>query len=100
MFVMNLERAVYNQETNVLQSHLNVRSGVDCTIRELACEIVKVTGFEGDIIWNTLKPDRTPRKLLDTSNLSRLGWSAKVDLEAALRNTYRWFLNHEYDFRR
>jgi GDP-L-fucose synthase len=73
---------------------INVGSGRDETIAELADTILRVVGFQGALRFDTSKPDGTPRKLLDTSRLTELGWSPKIGLEAGIRLTYEWFLNH------
>ncbi len=99
VFVMNLPPDVYNTQTKPMLSHLNVGTGKDCTIRELAETIAKVTGFKGTIIFDTSKPDGTPRKLLDVSKLNALGWQADIDLEAGLKDTYRWYLEHQPECR-
>ena len=100
IFVMNLEDAVYQQETQPMLSHINVGSGVDCTIRELVETVAKVVGFTGEIEFDASKPDGTARKLMDTSRLNRLGWKAKTNLEEGLKMTYKWFLLHQDDFRK
>lgn len=99
IFVMNLDGAVYQKETQPMLSHINVGSGVDCTIRELVETVAKVVGFEGQIEFDASKPDGTPRKLMDVSRLERLGWKATTSLENGLRMTYQWFLQHQNDFR-
>lgn len=74
---------------------LNVGTGTDVSIKELATLISYVVGYEGEIQWDDTKPDGTPRKLLDVSKINELGWSAKIDLESGIRSTYEWFLkNH------
>lgn len=75
--------------------HINVGSGEEVTIRELAELIAKVVGFEGEIVWNADKPDGTPRKLMDSSRLAALGWKAGISLEDGLRRTYGEFLTDE-----
>jgi GDP-L-fucose synthase len=75
-------------------SHINVGTGVDCTIRELAETVARVTGFKGQLVWDATKPDGTPRKLMDVSRLAALGWKASITLEAGLRNAYAWFLEN------
>jgi GDP-L-fucose synthase len=92
--VMNLPRAAYQQHTQPMLSHINVGTGVDCTIRELAETIAKVTGFKGRLVWDSNKPDGTPRKLMDVSRLQGLGWKASISLEEGLFDAYRWFLAH------
>ena len=80
-------------------SHINIGTGKDCTIRELAETIAKVTGFKGDIRFDSSKPDGTPRKLLDISRLNALGWEATISLEDGIRQTYQWFLEHRDEIR-
>ncbi len=81
------------------QSHINVGTGVDCTIRQLAETIARVTGFSGELIFDSSKPDGTPRKLLDVSRPKALGWVASISLDDGLRDTYRWFKEHQEQFR-
>ncbi len=78
-------------------SHLNVGSGTDVSIRELAETIKEVVGFPGELRFDTSKPDGTPRKLLDISKLAGLGWQAKTDLKDGLRRTYRAFRDQHDD---
>lgn len=99
VFVMNLDEAVYAKETQPMLSHVNVGTGIDCTIRELVETVAKVIGYEGEISFDSSKPDGTPRKLLDVSRLERLGWKSKVGLEEGLKKTYQWYLDHQDDFR-
>jgi GDP-L-fucose synthase len=97
---MNLDNNVFQQETSPMQSHLNVGSGVDCTIKELVETIAKVVGYQGDIVFDSSKPDGAPRKLMDVSRLESLGWKAKTDLETGLSVTYKWFLAQQSNYRR
>ena len=76
------------------ETHVNIGCGSDLSILELAHLIAKVVGFAGNIVTDTSKPDGTPRKLLDVSKLSSLGWHPKIDLEEGLRTTYKWFTAH------
>jgi GDP-L-fucose synthase len=99
VFVMQLEDATYRAHTQPMLSHINVGTGEDCTIRELAETIARVTGFSGRLTWDTSKPDGTPRKLMDVSRLAALGWTASIGLEDGLRDAYRWFLDHPQDAR-
>ena len=92
LHVMNLPKATLNAQIEPMCSHINVGTGIDCTIRELAETIKDVVGFEGELVFDTSKPDGTPRKLLDVSLLNRLGWSAKIPLHNGLAETYQWFL--------
>ena len=73
---------------------INVGTGEDVTIRELAELIARSVGFEGSLGWDTSKPDGTPRKLLDVSRLKALGWEPSIDLESGITSTYEWFLEH------
>ena len=91
--VMNLAKAVYEQHTQPMLSHINVGCGQDVTIMELAQSIANTVGFTGSIYTDPRKPDGTPRKLVDSGRLNALGWKAQVGLEVGLRNAYQDFLN-------
>jgi GDP-L-fucose synthase len=97
--VLELPAEVYRAHTQPMLSHVNVGTGVDCTIRELAETIARVTGFRGRLVWDTTKLDGAPRKLLDVSRLAALGWRAQTGLEEGLRQTYAWFLEHQQGYR-
>jgi GDP-L-fucose synthase len=97
--VMNLDSETYQAHTQPMLSHINVGTGQDCTIRELAETIAKVTGFKGELEFDATKPDGAPRKLMDVSRLKSLGWSASVSLEEGLKRAYRWFLDNQDNFR-
>ncbi|MDO3387352.1 GDP-L-fucose synthase [Gilvimarinus sp. SDUM040013] len=99
VFVMNLDNPTYQKHTQPMLSHINVGTGVDCTIRELTETVAKVVGFEGNIEWDPSKPDGAPRKLMDVSRLRNLGWSYAIELEDGLHNAYQWFLNNQDHFR-
>ncbi len=99
IYVMNLAQEIYLDNTQLMLSHINVGTGVDCTIRELVETIAKVVGFEGEIEFDTTKPDGAPRKLLDVTRLKRLGWEAKTTLEDGLAMTYQWFLDNQGTYR-
>ncbi len=73
--------------------HVNVGSGVDLSIGELAAMIRRIVGFDGELRYNTERPDGTPRKLLDVTRLNALGWHARIGLEEGLAETYRWYLD-------
>ncbi|MEI6640221.1 MAG: GDP-L-fucose synthase [Chlorobium sp.] len=93
--VMNLDQESYNGYTTPMQSHVNVGSGEDITIKELALTIAKVIGYRGSIEFDPTKPDGTPRKLMDSTRLNNLGWQASVSLEAGVQLAYSDFLkNH------
>jgi len=99
VYVMNLDTTQYLQHTQPRLSHINVGTGVDCTIRELAETIAKVTGFAGQLVFDTSKPDGTARKLLDVSRLESVGFKSSISLEMGLRDTYSWFLKHQGKYR-
>jgi GDP-L-fucose synthase len=90
--VMQLERAVYAASTDPMHSHINVGSGEDTTIGELARMVGEVVGYDGRIVFDASKPDGTPRKLLDVSKLRALGWKAHTPLPDGLRRAYAAFL--------
>lgn len=99
VFVMGLDNVSYKANTQPMLSHINVGTGNDCTIRELAETMTRVTGFKGRLAFDTSKPDGTPRKLLDVSRLNNLGWEATISLEEGLGRTYDWFLENQGKFR-
>lgn len=100
IFVMNLNINKYQRHTLPMLSHINVGTGIDCTIRELVETVAEVTGYQGEIIFDTSKPDGTQRKLLDVSRLNSLGWNYKVSLRDGLEVTYDWFITHYSNFRK
>lgn len=100
LFVMNLPQADMDRETDPMQSHVNVGSGVDVSIRELAELIARTVGFEGQIAFDPTKPDGAPRKLMNVDLLARLGWKSAISLEAGVADTYRWFLDQGDNLRR
>lgn len=97
--VMDLDGESYQACTLPMLSHINVGTGIDCTIRELAETIARVTGFQGRLVFDSTKPDGTPRKLMDVSRLANLGWQASISLEEGLRDAYAWFLANQDRFR-
>ena len=99
VFVMNIERDIYQGNTEPMLSHINVGTGVDCTIRELAETIATVVGYHGRLSFDSTKPDGAPRKLLDVNRLRNLGWSSSVSLKDGLMNTYDWLLKNENSIR-
>jgi GDP-L-fucose synthase len=99
IYVMNLDTETYQEHTQPMLSHINVGTGEDCTIRELAETIAKVTGFKGELQFDATKPDGAPRKLMDVSRLELLGWKASVSLEEGLKLSYQWFLDNQDNFR-
>lgn len=92
--VMELDEALYRDNTQPMLSHINVGTGVDCTIRELAETIARVTGFSGQLTFDASKPDGTPRKLMDVSRLKALSWQASIGLEDGLRDAYGWYVEN------
>ncbi|KGA42891.1 GDP-fucose synthetase [Pectobacterium odoriferum] len=98
--VMELDKDVYDSYTDPMLSHINVGTGVDCTISEMANTMAKVVGYQGQIVFDSSKPDGTPRKLMDVSRLKKLGWQYKVELEEGLSKTYHWFLANQNAFRK
>lgn len=93
VFVMNIEKDIYEQNTQSMCSHINVGSGVDCSIRELTEIVAKIVGYRGEIVWDKSKPDGSPRKLMDVSRLKKLGWTSSVTLDEGLLLAYDDFLN-------
>ncbi|MCD9477847.1 GDP-L-fucose synthase [Photobacterium phosphoreum] len=98
--VMELDSTIYQANTQPMLSHINVGTGVDCTIREMAETMAKVVGFKGDVVFDSTKPDGTPRKLMDVTRLADLGWQYKISLEQGLTHTYEWFLANQDNFRK
>ena len=92
--VMNLPKLIYDEHTSTMLSHINVGSGVDITIAQLAEAIGKTVGYQGQINFDTSKLDGAPRKLMDSSRLNALGWKAKVGLEAGLNAAYQDYLKN------
>lgn len=97
--VMQLDAATYQQQTSPMLSHVNIGTGVDCSIRTLAETIARVTGFQGELVFDDTKPDGVPRKLLDVTRLQALGWQAKIGLEEGLHSTYQWFRENQHHCR-
>ena len=89
VFVMDLDKAIYDQHTEPMQSHINVGFGSDVTIAELAIEVAKATRYQGKIVFDPTKPDGAPRKWMDSSKLNQLGWQAQVSLEQGLTLAYQ-----------
>lgn len=92
--VMELDDATYQANTQPMLSHINVGTGVDCTIGQLAKTIAEVTGFTGKLTFDTSKPDGAPRKLMDVSRLKSLGWQASISLEDGLKDAYDWYVTN------
>ncbi|MAZ21873.1 GDP-L-fucose synthase [Roseovarius sp.] len=94
LFVMDLDREIYEANTQPMLSHINVGTGEDVSIRELAELVAEVTGFTGRITQDVSKPDGTMRKLMDVTRLSDMGWRASIGLRGGVEETYRWYLEN------
>lgn len=99
LFVLDLDKPTYDANTEPMLSHINVGTGSDVSILELAQMVARVTGYRGRIVTDPSKPDGTLRKLMDVSRLAKMGWSARIGLEDGLAGTYQWFLEHQANFR-
>jgi GDP-L-fucose synthase len=99
LFVLQLDDDIYKANTHEMLSHINVGTGVDCTIREMAETVKRVVGFDGKLVFDVSKPDGAPRKLLDVSRLKAMGWEYAISLEEGLASTYQWFIDNEGRFR-
>jgi GDP-L-fucose synthase len=95
LFVLELDDDIYRSNTKPMLSHINVGTGVDVTIREMAETMKRVVGFKGELKFDASKPDGAPRKLIDVSRLISMGWRYSVDLEDGLKKTYTWYLKNE-----
>ena len=100
LFVLELDKATYTANTEPMLSHINVGTGTDVSIMDLAQMVAKVTGFKGAISNDPSKPDGTMKKLMDVSRLADMGWRARVGLEEGIAETYQWFLDNQDTFRR
>lgn len=99
VFMMNLEDKLLNNSIEPCLSHINVGTGVDCTIKELASLIAEIVQFSGHIKWDRSRPDGTPRKLLNVGKINNLGWKHSICLKDGLIDTYQWFLKNELNIR-
>ena len=99
IFVMELAEEAYRSKIKAMQSHINVGSGHDVSIAELAEMIAQVVGFDGQIVFDDSKPDGSPRKLMNVNLLKSLGWKQQIGLMDGLEQTYRWFVGNQDDFR-
>jgi GDP-L-fucose synthase len=99
LFVMGLSEDAYHSRTTSMQSHINVGSGDDVSIAELASMIAKVVEYEGQISFDTSKPDGSPRKLMNVGLLKSLGWKQEIDLKQGLEQTYGWFVDNQNNLR-
>ena len=94
LFVLNLSKDIYEQNTDPMMSHINVGSGTDISILELARLVAQVTGYKGQISMDRTKPDGTMRKLMNVDRLAKMGWSAQIELKEGLVDTYKWYLEN------
>jgi GDP-L-fucose synthase len=99
IFLMGMNSVRYQQHVKPMQSHINVGVGVDITIADLAALVADVVGYSGQIIYDATKPDGTPRKLLDTSLLSKMGWVPKINLRTGIEETCHWYLRNSRTIR-
>jgi GDP-L-fucose synthase len=95
VFVMNLPPAQLNQAVTPTRSHLNIGTGKDVSIKELAETVARVVGYDGALVFDSSMPDGTPRKLLDVSTMTRLGWKYRMELEEGLQLTYKWYCDNQ-----
>jgi GDP-L-fucose synthase len=91
IFVLMLDKALYHENTKPMLSHINIGTGKDITIREVAEKMAKVIGYDGIITFDSTKPDGAPRKLIDVTRINKLGWSYSTDLYDGLKKTYEWY---------
>ncbi|NND81351.1 MAG: GDP-L-fucose synthase [Gammaproteobacteria bacterium] len=99
VYLMHLPEAQLASVTQPRCSHINIGTGQDCSIAELAETMARVVGFKGALGFDTSKPDGTPRKLLDVQRLAKLGWQSQIGLDEGLTRTYQWMLAHEHELR-
>ena len=92
LFVLEIDEKTYQANTKSMLSHINVGTGKDVTIREVAETMRQVVGYEGNLTFDATKPGGSPRKLIDVSRLSNMDWKYDIDLEEGLKKTYRWYL--------
>jgi len=95
LFVLELDEEVYQVNTKPMLSHINVGTGKDVTIREMAEVMKEVIGFKGELIFDTTRSDGTPRKLIDVTRLENMGWRYSIDLREGLEKTYNWYLKEK-----
>lgn len=93
------EAVCFAMENNLGDNLYNIGTGTDLTIKELALLIQQIVGHTGEIIWDSNKPDGTPRKLMDVSKMEKAGWKAKIELEEGIKETYQWFLANQHTFK-
>ena len=94
LFVLELDEQIYQANTKPMLSHINIGTGMDITIREMAETMKQVVGFKGRLTFDTAKVDGPPRKLIDVTRLSDIGWEYTTKLKEGLEKTYKWYLNN------
>ena len=99
LFILQLDNETYKENVQEMLSHINIGTGIDCSISEMAETVKRVVGFKGQLLFDTSKPDGPPRKLLDVSRLKAMGWQSAISLEDGLALTYKWFIENEQDLR-
>ncbi len=99
IYIMELEEKIYNTHIDARSPVVNIGTGKDISIKDLAEVIRDVVGFQGETEFDASKPDGTPRKLLDVTRLTKIGWKHSIGLRDGLASTYRWFLDHQDDYR-
>jgi GDP-L-fucose synthase len=95
IFVLSLSKENYNSNVSPSQTHINAGTSIDISILELAETLKSIIGFKGKIVFDSSKPNGTPRKVVDTSKLSKMGWNHQINLFEGLEKTYKWFLRNE-----
>ena len=96
LFVLELDEETYQAKTKPMLSHINVGTGKDVTILEMAEAMKRVVGFKGELKFDSTKPDGSKRKLIDVERLTAMGWSYNVELEDGLKSTYKWYLSNQH----
>jgi GDP-L-fucose synthase len=100
LYIDDLAEGLVHLMNNYDESEIiNIGTGEDVTIQELAETVKEVVGFEGTVMWDASKPDGTPRKLLDVSKINEAGWKSKTELKEGIEKTYKWFLENQEDLR-
>jgi GDP-L-fucose synthase len=97
--IMDIDKKILEGMIDPMLSHINIGTGIDITIKEVAQTIKEVVGFSGEIIFNDVMPDGAKRKLLDASKMESLGWKSTVTLKDGLKETYKWFLKNNKKLR-
>lgn len=98
LFILDMQKEKFEENLDPMLSHINIGTGVDMSIQQLALEIQKTVGFEGELSFDTSKPDGTPRKLLNVNKLDILGWKASINLTEGLHKTYDWALKNNFNY--